>query len=91
MNVCSFEKSRSQTRITPEERLFRQELPAHGLGIHRRNGIQPGNTSSRTRSPTKEGDSTGNYQLIDADSDLWSVTIQGSATPSLIFYQYQLH
>jgi hypothetical protein len=38
----------SWTRNPPEEWLFRRELPAHERGIHRRNVIPPGITSSFT-------------------------------------------
>jgi hypothetical protein len=34
--------------------LFRQELPAYGRGIHRRDGIPPGIISSWTRNPPEE-------------------------------------
>jgi hypothetical protein len=53
----------------PEECLFRWELPAQGRGIHWRNGIPPGITSSETSTPPMEGDSAGNHQLIYADSE----------------------
>jgi hypothetical protein len=52
-----------------EEWLFHRELLTHGQGIHRKNGVPPGINSSFTRNPPKEGDFTGSYQLIDADSD----------------------
>jgi hypothetical protein len=54
----------------------------------------PGITSSETINPPEEGDSTGNYQLIDSDSGrqgqnspkiLRTVTISGSADSNLIY------
>jgi hypothetical protein len=52
-----------------EEWLFRLESPANRQEIHGRNGILAGLTSSLTRNPPKEGDSAGNYKLIDRISD----------------------
>jgi hypothetical protein len=59
-----------------------------------RMGFLPGITSSGTINPPEEGDSTGNYQLIDSDSGrqnqnspkiLPKVTIPGSADTNLIY------
>jgi hypothetical protein len=56
--------------------------------------IQPGITSSWTRNPPEESDSTGNFQLMDAYSDwqdqnarkiLGTVTIQRSVTPNALY------
>jgi hypothetical protein len=38
-----------------------EELPANGREIHRRNGIPPGITSSKTKNPSEEWDSAKNY------------------------------
>jgi hypothetical protein len=62
--LIPLEISSSLTRNPSEKWLFRQELPAHGRGIHRRNGIPLGITSSWNRNPTEEGDSAGNNQLL---------------------------
>jgi hypothetical protein len=57
-------------------------------------GFLPGITISGTINPTEEGDSIGNYQLIDSDSGrqdqnspkiLRTVTIPGSADSNLIY------
>jgi hypothetical protein len=57
-------------------------------------GFPPGITSSGTRNPSEEGDSTGNYQLIYSDLGredknslkiLQMVTIPGSADSNLIY------
>jgi hypothetical protein len=58
----------ANTRTTWDKWGICREFPPHGRGIHRRKGIPPGITSSETRKPPEEGDSTGNYQLIYADS-----------------------
>jgi hypothetical protein len=83
----------SRTRNLPEEYLFCCEVPAQGLGSHRRNGFPPGITSSWTRNlpVPEEWNSARNHQLMDADSGrqdqnarkiLRTVTIQGSVVPN---------
>jgi hypothetical protein len=70
--------------LFPSRGFFVRGLPTHALhGINSesagnyklidvestiRMGFPPGITSSRTINPPEEGDSTGNYQLIDSDS-----------------------
>jgi hypothetical protein len=44
----------SWTRNSPEEWLFRRNLPAQGRVTHRRNGIPQEITSSQTRNPPRE-------------------------------------
>jgi hypothetical protein len=62
-------------------------------------GFPPGITSSGTRNPPVEYDSTGNNQLMEADSDrqdqnvrkiLKEVTISGSASTNTIYCKNQL-
>jgi hypothetical protein len=57
----------STVHLYRKEWLFRRELPAPWQGIHRKNGILPGITGSRTRNPPKELDSAGNYQFLDEE------------------------
>jgi hypothetical protein len=55
-----------------KERLFRQELPTPGRGIHRKieNRIPPGITRSLKSGNTPDAwNSAGNYWLMDMDSD----------------------
>jgi hypothetical protein len=71
--------------LLPSGGFFVRELPTlalHGINSESagsyqlidvestvRIGFPPGITSSGTRNPPEEKDSTGNYQLIDSDSD----------------------
>jgi hypothetical protein len=80
----------SMMRNPPEEWVFHCELPAQGLGIHRRNGFLPGITSSWMRNPLMDCDYAGNHQLMDAESGRQdqnarkiptTVTIPGSVVP----------
>jgi hypothetical protein len=59
----------SLARNPPEEWLFRQESQPLGRGIHWRNEILLEVTSTKTKNPTKEWDSTRNNQLVEAHSD----------------------
>jgi hypothetical protein len=73
-------------QLTDVESTVRMEFP-------------PGITRSETRNPPEEWDSAGNNQLMEADSDqqdqnvqkiLKAVTISGSASTTLIYYEGQL-
>jgi hypothetical protein len=58
----------SRTRNPPAEWIFRCELLAQGLEIHRRNSFPPGITITWTMNPPEEWISAGNLQIMNADS-----------------------
>jgi hypothetical protein len=67
----------SWTRKLPEEGLFRRELLAHRRGIHPRNGIPPGITSSGTLIQTVK------FKIREKSSS-------GSAAPNFLYKQCKL-
>jgi hypothetical protein len=73
---------------------FRLELPAHIREIQGRSRVQPGITSSNTRSLPEERDSAVKYQLMDADQNarkfFRTAMIPGSVIPIALNRECQL-